>query len=146
MRASLLVVFVSILMIPVVGLAQQQEVCGLRAITETASLVYPPIARAAHVEGNVIMLVSFKMSGEVEDVHVLSGPKLLEVAATSYVKKLRANEYTGPRTCPMVVKFQILRPEDKTEPSVTRRDLQHVIITTYVLVLDSMPSSMASAR
>ena len=126
--------------------AQQREVCGLRTITETGSPTYPPIAKAAHVEGNVIMLVSFRTDGEVDAVNVVSGPKMLELAAIEYVKKWRANAYTGPRTCPIVVRFQMFHPGGKTVPELVHTDLQHVVITEREPLIQPMPSSVASAR
>jgi hypothetical protein len=94
--------FVLLLLLSSTCLAQEAP-CGLTSINATAPLLYPPIAKAAHVEGMVIFLVAFKLTGEVEDAKVLSGPNLLQIPASIYVKGLRANEYGGPRTCPMVV-------------------------------------------
>ena len=105
----------------------QEAPCGLTSIKETTPLLYPPIARAAHVGGTVIFLVAFKRSGEVDDVEVLSGPKLLQTPASLYVKDLRANEYGGPRTCPVVVNY-VIQP-DGTEPHpVDHNDIQHVTV------------------
>jgi hypothetical protein len=119
----------------------QQEPCGLSKMTETTKLLYPPIARAAHVQGDVIMLVSFKLSGEVEKIEVISGPEMLKIAATNYVQGLHANEYTGPRTCPIVVDFHILREGDTTTPAFIRQDLQHVTLNSIPVVLYTNYSS-----
>lgn len=106
----------------------QQEPCGLRTMTETTKPVYPPIARAAHVEDVVVMLVTFKLNGEVEKIDVVSGPKMLQPAATSYVQGWRANEFSGPRTCPIAVRFVMFHPGDNPAPRVVREDLQHITI------------------
>jgi hypothetical protein len=106
----------------------QQGACGLTKMTETATPIYPPIARAAHVEGVVVMLVSFKTSGEVEKLDIVSGPEMLKAAAATYVKGWHANEYTGPRTCPIVVTFHLRRENEKPTPEVVRQDLQHVTL------------------
>lgn len=105
----------------------QQPPCGLTSIKETARLVYPPIAKAAHVSGTMIFLVSFKQSGEVENVEVLSGPKLLTIPATTYVEGLRANEYGGPRNCPIVINY-LLEPTGIAPRPIEKSDLQHVTI------------------
>jgi hypothetical protein len=78
----------------------QQSPCGLTSIKETIPLLYPPIAKAAHVSGTMIFLVAFKQSGEVENVEVLSGPKMLQAPASLFVNGLRANEYGGPERVP----------------------------------------------
>ena len=106
----------------------QQPPCGLTSVKETAPLLYPPIAKAAHVGGTVIFLVAFKQSGEVENTEVLSGPKMLQAPASIYINGLRVNEYGGPRTCPMVVRYVIQQDDADLHP-VKRPDYQHVIIT-----------------
>ena len=113
--------------LPALALAQH-EPCGLRTMTESAAPVYPPIARAAHVEGNVIMLVSFKTSGKVESIKVVGGSKFLESSAKSYVGSWHANEYSGPRTCPIVVRYRLGSPSSTLPNQVLRDDLQHVTV------------------
>jgi hypothetical protein len=105
----------------------QHSPCGLTSITETTPLLYPPIAKAAHVGGTMIFPVSFKQSGAVENVEVLSGPKLLTIPATTYVRGLRANEYGGPRNCPIVVQYQIQPDGMETKP-IEQKDIQHVTV------------------
>jgi hypothetical protein len=124
----------------------QQEPCGLRKMTETTTPRYPPIAMAAHVEGNVIMLVSFKTSGEAEKIEVISGPKLLLSAATNYVQGWHANEYTGQRTCPIVVSFRLRREGDTTTPVVVRQDLQHVTFNSPPALVQPNYSYSVSAN
>jgi hypothetical protein len=118
----------------------QQEPCGLSTMAETTPPVYPPIAKAAHVEGSVVMLVNFQTSGEVGKIDVISGAKMLQSAATSYVQGWRANEYTGPRICPIVVSFRLLREGDKTTPAVVRQDLQHVTLNSPTPRLETSAS------
>ncbi|MCU1252447.1 MAG: TonB family protein [Edaphobacter sp.] len=124
----------------------QQEPCGLRKMMETTTPIYPPIAKAAHVEGSVIMLVNFKTSGEVQKIDIVSGPKLLQMAATTYVQGWHANEYTGPRTCPIVVNFRILHEGDTTTPAFVRLDLQHVTLNSIPIVLYTTYSYSISAN
>jgi Gram-negative bacterial TonB protein C-terminal len=140
MRASPIAIFALSLSVAGPCLAQQ-EPCGLRKMTETTTPIYPPIARAAHVEGVVVMLVNFKLNGEVEKIDVVSGPEMLKIAATKYVQGWRANEFTGPRTCPIAVKFHLLREKDMATPGVTRQDLQHVTLNSETPpILFSTPS------
>jgi hypothetical protein len=107
----------------------QQAPCGLTSMTETAYPAYPVIAQAAHLEGPVVMLATFKTTGEVEKVEVINGPQWLRTAATDFVRSWRANPYTGPRTCPVVVTFAKPQPvSDKNPPRIVRLDPQHVII------------------
>ena len=125
-------------------------------MTEQSQLVYPPIARAAHIDGMVILLVRFELSGVSAEVKVLSGPPMLQAAAVDFVKSWRANEYTGPRECPIVVSFKFVEAGsiDKEVRSnqqaalskITRSDLQHVTITTHPVVLYSEETQIKTAK
>jgi len=116
----------------------QTAPCGLTSIQETTSLVYPPIARVAHVNGTVVLMAKFKASGEVEEVRILRGAPMLQNAAKSFVQGWRANVYTGPRECPVAITFRVegipkgcddIHYESKP-PFAVRDDIQHVTIVS----------------
>jgi protein TonB len=50
---------------------------------------YPSIAKAAHVEGTVIIDAIISRSGTIESAHVLSGPPMLQSAALAAVRQAR---------------------------------------------------------
>ncbi len=115
----------------------QQPACGLTSMTETAKPVYPPIAKAAHVDGPVVMLATFKTNGEVESVELVSGPKMLQAAALDFVRSWHANPYPGPRTCPVVVTFSKPKLASNNDPpTFVRIDPQHVVLNaTYIVMI-----------
>jgi hypothetical protein len=76
-------------------------------MSESVAPVYPAIAKAAHVEGPVVLLVSFKTTGEADTITVVAGPELLRQNAVTFVHGWRANPFTGPRTCPISVDFPL---------------------------------------
>jgi len=51
--------------------------------------VYPPIAKAAHVEGTVVVEAIISKSGTIESLHVLSGPAMLQSAALDAIRSAR---------------------------------------------------------
>ena len=55
--------------------------------------VYPPIAVAAHVEGTVMLAATISKAGTIENLHVTSGPALLQQAALDAVKTWRYRPY-----------------------------------------------------
>jgi hypothetical protein len=114
------------------ALAQPNTCGGLTSVTDGAKPVYPPIAKAAHVSGMVILLVSFKTSGEADTIQVVSGPVMLQKAATDYVKSKHANDYSGPRTCPIVVIYTLSEgscdDHSRKEDSAEVMDVQHSVI------------------
>jgi hypothetical protein len=108
----------------------QTASCGLTSMVAAADPQYPPIARAAHVQGTVVMMASFEKEGRVDTVRVLSGPTILQSSAVAYAKSWTANEYGGPRECPLALTFVF---DDSIYPQQTiakRLDLQHVYVKT----------------
>src|SRR5215472_19068592 len=113
-------------------LRAQSAPCGLSSMTEQSKLMYPPIARAAHVEDTVILLTRFDTNGVPVQVRVLSGAPMLRGEAVDFVKSWRANEYSGPRECPIAINFSFVGPPpaecgtDESAASFTaqRLDLQ----------------------
>jgi protein TonB len=55
--------------------------------------VYPSIARAAHVEGTVVVEAVISRSGTIESLHVLSGPMMLQSAAIDAIRAARYRPY-----------------------------------------------------
>jgi protein TonB len=55
--------------------------------------VYPPIARAAHVEGTVVLQAAISTAGTIERLRVASGPAMLRQAALDAVREWRYRPY-----------------------------------------------------
>ncbi|MBV8629364.1 MAG: energy transducer TonB [Silvibacterium sp.] len=55
--------------------------------------VFPPIARAAHVEGVVVIAVTISKTGTLTNLHVISGPPMLQQSALDAVKTWRYKPY-----------------------------------------------------
>jgi len=123
----------------------QEAPCGLRSVTDITPLLYPPIAKAAHMGGMVILMVSFMQSGEVQNVEILSGPKLLQESASSYAKGLRANVYGGTRTCPIVIDYTILSDGEDLR-AIKKTDLQHVTVYAKTIPLSDPEMTVEKRR
>jgi TonB family protein len=54
---------------------------------------YPPVARSRAVQGTVILLTTIGKDGSVEDLHVVSGPPMLQKAALDAVKRWKYKPY-----------------------------------------------------
>jgi TonB family protein len=50
---------------------------------------YPPIAKAARIQGTVVMQIAITTSGQVESVRIVSGPPMLQQAAMDAVRAWR---------------------------------------------------------
>jgi periplasmic protein TonB len=58
-----------------------------------ADVVYPPIAKSAHISGHVIIDATISKSGSIENLQVVSGPPLLRDAALQAVRTYRYRPY-----------------------------------------------------
>jgi protein TonB len=54
---------------------------------------YPPIARAAHVQGTVVLHAIISKSGTIEKLTVVSGPPMLTASAMDAVSRWRYKPY-----------------------------------------------------
>jgi protein TonB len=54
---------------------------------------YPPIARAAHVSGAVVLHAIISKNGTIQNLQVISGPEMLRSAATEAVRTWRYRPY-----------------------------------------------------
>ena len=50
---------------------------------------YPAIAKAARIQGTVVVLATISKSGTIENLRVVSGPPMLQSAATEAIQKAR---------------------------------------------------------
>jgi hypothetical protein len=131
------------------AVAQPGTCGGLSSVTETNALVYPPLAKAAFVDGLVILLATFKTSGEVEKIVVVEGPPMLVPSATAYVQGLRANEYTGQRTCGMVVEYRgrhVACGEALGNDIFARADAQHVSLEAGLMPICDAAATVKRKR
>jgi hypothetical protein len=96
--------------------------CNAMSKNDASIPVYPPIARAAHVSGAVVALVTIDARSETSDVAPLSGPVLL----SSYlVKALKSWKFvssdTNQKLCQglVIVDFRLdTQAKSYTSPSV----------------------------
>jgi hypothetical protein len=131
----------------------QPPACGLTSVAYTNHLIYLPIAIAAHIDGTVILMVRFKPDGDVQHIAALSGNLILQNASIAFVKNAKANEYSGPRECPVVISFYLTGPTarecDPTDekmpvpPQPENTDPQHISISrkNVCVTVERDPSS-----
>jgi protein TonB len=55
--------------------------------------IYPAIARVARITGTVVLLATISKTGRIENLHVVSGPSMLQSAALDAVKTWRYRPY-----------------------------------------------------
>jgi periplasmic protein TonB len=55
--------------------------------------IYPPIAKLARIEGDVVLSAVITTNGDIQQVHVVSGPPLLQEAALQAIRQWRSRPY-----------------------------------------------------
>jgi protein TonB len=87
---------------PVVSVRPAKEQTGLLHVSKGVSEgmllapirpVYPVIAKAAHVEGSVVVEAVISRTGTIESLHVVSGPQMLQNAALDAIREARYRPY-----------------------------------------------------
>jgi TonB family protein len=63
------------------------------SLPPTTQPVYPPFAKAARISGTVVLEATISKTGIIEDLHVVSGPPLLQRASLDAVKTWRYRPY-----------------------------------------------------
>jgi TonB family protein len=89
-------------------------------LKKTIVLVYPPIAKAAQIQGEVKISISIDANGLVASEKVLSGPAMLQQAALDAVKKCQftpfsANHLSIPVTTTLTIPFHLEIPQLTSE-------------------------------
>lgn len=132
----------------------QEPPCGIHTITETVAPIYPPIAKAAHVSGDVMLLITLEHDGSVSDAQVIRGPEMLKKSAIAFVKGWNANEYGGSRACPVTVRYELadsscaIGESDHPLPPGTeskRIDTQHFVVAAQGMTICDPGASLASS-
>jgi TonB family protein len=62
-------------------------------LLEKTNPVYPPIAKAAHISGTVVLQATISKTGTIENLRVISGPAMLQQASLEAVKSWRYRPY-----------------------------------------------------
>jgi periplasmic protein TonB len=55
--------------------------------------IYPPIALASHIEGTVVLQATISRSGTIANLHIISGPMMLQEAAKNAVQQWQYRPY-----------------------------------------------------
>ena len=75
------------------GPAHISSVLAAGLLVQKVLPVYPPIARAAHVEGTVVLAAMISRYGAIENLRVVSGPPMLQQSALDAVEQWRYRPY-----------------------------------------------------
>jgi hypothetical protein len=113
-------------------------------LTSLSNPVYPPLARQAHVVGDVELNLGVRADGTVESADVISGPAMLRQAAldSAHQSKFACRECSeNASSFRLIYTFQIVPPQfgpncevksDPTYPQVIQ-SLNHVTVVDQAI-------------
>lgn len=87
---------------PSVSVAQSRPAASIMHVSSGVSAgmlltpirpIYPAIAKAAHIEGSVVVEAIISQTGAIESLHVLRGPAMLQNAAIEAIRAARYQPY-----------------------------------------------------
>ena len=124
------------------------------AITKLPPTIYPPIALAAHVSGDVVLKVSLRPDGGIDSMEAVSGPLMLRQPAIENAKQAQFECMTcngATTTFQVIYRFDLgpsitCDPPDSSYPRVTRSANIVTIAAQPFGTCDPMATRVRSAR
>jgi hypothetical protein len=100
-------------------------------------LAYPPIARAAHVSGHVILRITYRPTGETVETTRISGPVLLAVSAADQLKTWHVKtDAVGSELCQSIVTIDFRIAPQGDQPPQT---VQLKAASTFYIAVETEP-------
>lgn len=112
--------------------------CPMAFSLKVNTIAYPPIARAAHVSGNVIGRVEFLPGGPVIGFHSVSGPAMLSKALEQQAQHWKVTtSANGVKPCQslIVVAFTLGEKNSPFGTAVSTPDIDRIWVNTEALVI-----------
>lgn len=97
------------------GENSENQVCSFVVALVMAVPQYPPLARAARIQGVVQLKISIDPAGQVAEAILISGHKLLAESALTNVKTLRFRSLSGDRPLNVTVRYKYVVDDHLTE-------------------------------
>ncbi|MFZ0305664.1 MAG: energy transducer TonB [Terracidiphilus sp.] len=124
--------------------------CTATGRDPTNTLVYPPIAKAARVQGTVLAHLIYSPAGQIEDVQPLFGPAMLSQAVRSQLMKWTVKtDASGDAPCQtlVIIDFQLEDPDHPVEqiPPTPPPGVLRISVTGELLII-SDPAGQISWR
>ena len=111
--------------------------CPLDGVTESKSPVYPPIARSAHVEGDVSARLTFDAKGQVTEIAEWTGPAMLRQPTEDYLRSWRLHPNSMPSymdSCQttILIEYRLTTATEKpSNTQVFKADPSHILVEDH---------------
>jgi TonB family protein len=92
-----------------------------RRIVSKTEPIYPPIAKAAHISGDVKLELKVDPSGHVTNAKSISGPQMLLGAAIDSVKSWRYEPADAPTTFVVTISFVLPQTSNPDDERIARK-------------------------
>jgi hypothetical protein len=118
------------------------DTCPLDAMTESKSPIYPAMARAAHVEGDISARVAFDRKGEMTGVDQWTGPQMLKQSTEDYLRSWQLKSvpsYMDSCHTTVLIEYRLNAATEvvASDVHVFKADPSHILIEDHpVLIVD----------
>jgi Gram-negative bacterial TonB protein C-terminal len=133
-----------------VATASDPRWCAITDKNATDTFVYPPVAQAAHLVGEVLTRLTFDPDGEVLGVSTIRGENLLADLTNQQLLKWRVKTSAlGSEPCQniVLVTYELVDEKASTETSVTfSPTLIRITVKAALPVVDMIISDPVSKR
>jgi len=123
--------------------------CPVDSATTSKSLAYPPIAKAAHVSGDITATGTFDRSGIPIAFSHWTGPEMLRKSAEEYLWSMKISElpkYATSCESNFFIEYKLTTDKDTISgPIVTKGDSSHFLVEIAPVIL-SDPAGIVTRR
>jgi hypothetical protein len=123
--------------------------CSMDGVSESKQPIFPPMARAAHVSGEVSARVAFDKKGQPTGVDQFAGPQMLKAATEEYLQswQIKPLKYIDSCHATVLIEYRLTAATEVIESDVHvfKADPTHILIEDHpVLTMD--PSSTITKK
>jgi hypothetical protein len=124
--------------------------CPLDNAAASKPLAYPPIAKAAHVSGDVTTTVTFDHSGNPTTFSRWTGPEMLRKSAEAYLRSMKISElpaYATSCDANIFIEYRLTTDKDTVNgPVVTKGDPSHYLVEAAPAILSDPAGEFVTRR
>ncbi len=126
----------------------RSDECPTDGVSESKRPTFPPIARAAHVSGEVSARIAFNKKGHTTAIDQITGPHMLRAATEEYLQswQLKPLEYLDSCHTTVLIEYRLAATEVvDSEVKVFKADATHILVEDHpILLID--PSSTITKK
>lgn len=124
--------------------------CPMDGVSESKQPTFPPIARAAHVSGEVSARVAFDKKGHPTGVDQIDGPEMLKATTAEYLQSWQIKPLTYIDSChaTVLIEYRFTEATEVVESDVKvfKADPTHILVEDHPVMLVDPASTITKKK